>query len=193
MTTLITGGAGFVGLNLAERLLSEGETVVSFDARLPPPAFLEATRALPGVLHVVEGDIRDSGARLRAFDAAPVDMVFHGAAITADAEREKISPDIILDVNLNGTLRMLEAARDREVGRFVYPSSLVVYGASLYDRGLAVEDETPAIPETLYGITKYAGERLALRFGGCGTWMSCAAGSARCSVHGRTTPESAIR
>lgn len=166
MATLITGGAGFVGLALAEHLLGEGGEVVLFDARPPPPSFVEAVRDRPGRLHAVAGDVRDPAALRTAFAAAPVARVFHGAAITADVAREKTASDLILDVNLTGTLRVLEVALDHKVERFVYPSSLVVYGASLYDRAVLVEDETPAIPDTLYAITKYAGERLALRFGG---------------------------
>jgi nucleoside-diphosphate-sugar epimerase len=165
VATLITGGAGFVGLALAEHLLAEGGEVVLFDTRPPPEVFLRAMRSRPGRLHHRTGDVRDRGALKTAFTAAAVTRVFQGAAITADTTREAVASDLILDVNLTGTLRVLEAALEHKVERFLYPSSLVVYGASLYDRALAIEDETPAIPDTLYAITKYAGERLALRFG----------------------------
>ncbi|HEY0353528.1 MAG TPA: NAD(P)-dependent oxidoreductase, partial [Enterovirga sp.] len=165
MATLITGGAGFVGLALAEHLLAQGGEVVLFDTRPPPPSFLDAMRDRSSLLHAALGDVRDPEALRGAFATAPVTRVFHGAAITADAAREKAASDLVLDVNLTGTLRVLEAALDHKVQRFVYPSSLVVYGASLYDRTVVVEDQTPAIPETLYAITKYAGERLTLRFG----------------------------
>ncbi|GAC1600320.1 MAG: hypothetical protein NVS3B2_02390 [Ramlibacter sp.] len=60
---------------------------------------------------------------------------------------------------------MLEAARDCSVVRFLYPSSLTVYGESLYDRAVAYEAVTPPVPESLYGIAKYAAERMVIRFG----------------------------
>lgn len=165
MATLITGGAGFVGMALAEAILADGEDVVLLDARAPSNRFLSQAARLGRRPSVVTGDIRDPACIRDAFAAAPIGRVFHGPAITADAARERGAAADILDVNLFGTLWMLEAARDHGVARFVYPSSLTVYGSSLIDREVMVEDETPAIPESLYAISKYAGERLALRFG----------------------------
>ncbi|HEX7124608.1 MAG TPA: NAD(P)-dependent oxidoreductase [Thermodesulfobacteriota bacterium] len=165
MSVLVTGGAGFVGLNLVEALLARGEAVVVFDRSAPPPAFRAAVARRPGRLVTVEGDVRDREALARAFDDHGVDRVFHGAAITAGPARERQAPADVLDVNLMGTLAVLEAARDRGVRRFLYPSSLTVYGESLYAREVVDEETTPPVPEGLYAITKYAGERLALRFG----------------------------
>ncbi len=165
MSVLVTGGIGFVGRNLVEALLTRGEDVVVFDRAAPSSAFVAAVAGLPGRLSSVEGDVRDRGALARAFGDFGVDRVFHGAAITAGAAREKTAAADVLDVNLMGTLAVLEAARDHGVRRFLYPGSLVVYGESLFTREVVDEATTPPAPEGLYAITKYAGERLALRFG----------------------------
>ena len=163
MTTLITGGAGFVGLALAEHLMSRGEDVVMVDLSPPPAALHRAVATASAPLRVVIGSILDPKTLRLAFDG--VNRVFHGAAITAGEEREQRDGERVLTTNLIGTLRVLEAARDSEVVRFVFPSSLTVYGESLYDRPELDEDFGPAKPETVYGITKYAAERLVLRLG----------------------------
>jgi len=69
----------------------------------------------------------------------------------------------VIDVNLLGNLNVLRASGRAQVKRVVFPSSLTVYGASLFDRFICQEAGTPPIPEGLYGITKYAGERMVLR------------------------------
>lgn len=70
-------------------------------------------------------------------------------------------------MNLGGTVNVLTAARDAGVRRVLYPSSIAVYGQSLFNRPLLDEDQ-PAVPEGLYGVSKYAGERAALRIGELG-------------------------
>jgi UDP-glucuronate 4-epimerase len=167
MRVLITGGNGFVGLNLAQALLARGDEVVLFDRREPPRAFLQAMEGAGagGRLQAVRGDVRQPGELARAFEAGPVTHVFHGAAITAGAAREQACPHSILEVNLLGTLDVLAAARGAGVRRFVFPSSVAVYGESLFDRALVREAETPALPEGLYGVSKYAAERAVLRLG----------------------------
>ncbi|HTP94589.1 MAG TPA: NAD-dependent epimerase/dehydratase family protein, partial [Burkholderiales bacterium] len=67
MTTIVTGAAGFVGLNIVEALLSRGEDVVAFDLAPPPPAARAEFASRPGRLRVVEGDVRDDGALAALF------------------------------------------------------------------------------------------------------------------------------
>jgi nucleoside-diphosphate-sugar epimerase len=164
MATLITGGSGFIGLALCEHLLAEGKNVVILDQGAPPAAFLRAIENLPGYLTIRVGSVLDPDALQEAFSSG-IDGVFHGAAITAGRERERTDAEWVITVNLVGTLRVLEAARDHGIRRFVYPSSLSVYGESLHDREEAEEGATPPFPESLYGVTKYAGERMVLRLG----------------------------
>jgi UDP-glucuronate 4-epimerase len=165
---LITGGAGFVGLNLAEALLARGEAVVVFgqEAALPAPAAAAFAR-LPGRLEVVQGDVRDAAALAALFRAHPIDRVFPFAAITAGPAREAADPHLVLDVNLGAVLATLQAARDAGgVRRVVLPSSAAVYGESAYAHALLDEVATPCAPIALYGVTKFAVERAGLRLAG---------------------------
>ncbi len=159
--TLVFGGAGFVGLNIAERLLAEGEAVVLFDRLPPPPAATKAFAALPGSFDVVQGDVTDVDAVTRAMTYG-VDTVVLGAAITADAVRETRDPETILQVNLAALTPILRAARNAEVRRVINLSSAAVYG--LAAMGVAMVDEdTPPQPTGLYGITKFGSEMIGGR------------------------------
>jgi nucleoside-diphosphate-sugar epimerase len=164
MTTLVTGGSGFVGLNLLQLLLERGETVVNFSLAPPPAAAQRLFAQLPGTLHSVSGDVCDADALERVFAAHAIKRVVHGAVITAGPEREREAPASIVSVNVQGTLHVLEAARHHGVQRFLYPSSGSVYGDSAFSALQLEEDHTPPQPATLYGITKYAAERIALRY-----------------------------
>jgi nucleoside-diphosphate-sugar epimerase len=164
MTVLITGGAGFVGLNLAEHLLSRGDTVVALDLEPPPIAAHEALLRLPGTFHYEKGDVRDGESIAKALLRHQVTTVVHGAAMTAGLERERTQAATIADVNLTGTLNVLAAACDARVARVVHLSSGAVFGASGKGHAELLEDRDIPQPESLYGITKYAAERAALRY-----------------------------
>ena len=90
MSVLIAGGAGFVGLNVAEALLARREAVVLFDRAPPPPEALAALGALPGRLDVVEGDVLDPEAvrGALALHGRRPEAVVQAAAVTPDAGRE---------------------------------------------------------------------------------------------------------
>lgn len=165
MAVLITGGTGFVGLNLAEALLEIGEEIVFFDACEPPRNFLENVVHARERSRTVVGDVRRVEDIRRAFDAAGITHVFHGAAITAGSAREAADPHTVIDVNLMGTVNVMRAAADAGVRRLVFPSSLTVYGQHLYGQEALREDVTPPVPDSVYGITKYAAERMAFRLG----------------------------
>ena len=81
MAVLVTGGAGFVGLNLVEALLARGEEVVSFDCGAPPPAAERAWATQRGRLQLVAGDMLDAAALGKAFAASRIDRVLHCAAL----------------------------------------------------------------------------------------------------------------
>ncbi len=160
---LVTGGAGFVGLNLVEQLLGRGEEVVVFAREAVPPAAAAAFAALPGRLTAIRGDVLDRAALRGVFAAHRIGSMFPLAVITAGPRREAEDVETILDVNLRGMAMQLAAARDAGVGRIVFPSSISVYGESLATHALLREDTTPPVPNSIYGVTKYAGERMALR------------------------------
>ncbi len=163
MSVLITGGTGFVGLGIAEALLARGEKVALFGLEPPPPAAKPAFEKLEGKVIAMIGDVRDTAALERLIADAKIDRIVHAAVITAGAQRERRDPRSILDTNLMGTLSVLEAAQRHPVRRIVLLSSAAVYGAAGgRSKPLTEEDPTPN-PETLYAITKFASERVALR------------------------------
>lgn len=163
MATLVTGGAGFVGLNLVEALLARGEEVVLFDSGALPAAAEWGFARHAARLAFVKGDVRDSAAVERAFSAKRIERVAHCAAVTSGAAREAREPFAIVAVNVQGTINVLEAARRRGAGRVVVTSSGAVYGESAYRLAQLHEDATPAVPVTLYAITKFAAERVCAR------------------------------
>lgn len=164
MSIMITGGAGFVGLNIIEHLLDDGHDVVSFGLEPPPPAFLAAVSGKPGSVHAVVGDVRDADALRNTMSSYGVRSLIHGAAITAGLQREESNPQSIAEVNFLGTLQVLEAARSQGVGRVVQLGSGAVFGRSVKRDGYLDEVNDTPVPDSLYGITKYAAERLGVRY-----------------------------
>src|SRR2546422_28094 len=114
---LVTGGAGFVGLNVVEQLLARGEEVALFDLNALPPAAKTDFSNFKGKLTVTEGDTTDGGEVNVLFSKLAIDRVIHLAAITAGAERDAREPRRIAEVNLMGTLNVLNAARAAKVHR----------------------------------------------------------------------------
>jgi nucleoside-diphosphate-sugar epimerase len=108
--------------------------------------------------------VRDRASLERTFQEFHVDRVFHAAAITADQERERKEFRSIIEVNLLGTVEVLETSRQAGVRRFVYLSSSSVYGKNAFQSPILDEEKTIPLPESLYAITKYAGEQNSLRY-----------------------------
>lgn len=164
MTILITGGTGFVGLALVEELLSRGASVVTYGPHAVPHAAQGYFATLGGQLTCEIGDVCD-GALLRSVMARhKVTQVVHGAAITAGADRERSKPHPVIQVNLVGTLEVLESCVEHGVTRVVQLGTGSVYGAKVKRDGMLDPDLDNAVPDSLYGITKYAAERLACRY-----------------------------
>lgn len=160
MTLLVTGAGGFVGLNILEAALGAGQTVCALSDR---PLFAPALKAfadLPGTLEVVTADVRNPRAIADVFGRHDVAQVIHAAAITLGPNGKIAPAETVMDVNVVGTQNVMDAARAAGVARFVYPSSVAVYGNAPFDG--PVTEETPPAPVGLYGFTKLACERLAL-------------------------------
>jgi nucleoside-diphosphate-sugar epimerase len=162
MSTLITGGSGFIGLALAEQLMRNGRRVVLFD-RQPPPSELLA--ALPtGSIEFVAGDVRDATALQQALDDHCIKDVVHAAAITPDPQREARDARTVVEVNINGTVALLEACiAQGSIRRVLLLSSVAVYGFAPPPGPTYQEDQAWPQPTGLYGITKLAAEQTALR------------------------------
>jgi nucleoside-diphosphate-sugar epimerase len=164
MSILITGGAGFVGINLAGTLADRGETVVLLGPAPPPPAALAWLRSKAGRVEVALGDVT----RAEDLDAViarhGIDRAIHGAAITADIHREARAARDIFTVNVLGTIELLEAALRHNLRRIVQLGTGSIFGAAGRASPALDEQTSPAVPETMYGISKYAAERTGLRY-----------------------------
>ncbi len=150
---LVTGGAGFVGSHIVERLVSDGHDVTVFDDF--STGKFENIAALEGAgMRVVEGDVRNAKALSKAMKG--VQYVLHQAALPSVA-RSIDAPLETHAVNVDGTLNVLEAAREhkRSVRRVVFASSSSVYG----DTPTLPKVETmPTAPLSPYAVSKLAAE-----------------------------------
>ncbi len=147
---LVTGGAGFIGSNIAEALVSRGEEVVVLDdLSTGHEANMESFRS--GVTFV-NGDIRDAEAAARALEG--VDYVLHQAAL-ASVPRSIENPVLVNDVNVNGTINMLEQSRLAGVKGFVYAASSSAYGDS---EKLPKHEGMLPKPLSPYAVSKLTGE-----------------------------------
>ena len=162
MAILVTGGAGFVGINVVHALLERGDEVVLFDSGDLPPGAERTLRPWQRALMIERGSVADAAAVASVLERRPIDRVIHAAAITSGPVREARQPAGIVEVNLQGTLNVLDAARRHRVKRFIYVGSGAAYGESLY-RLPRLYEESPSTPTTLYSITKHAAERMCLR------------------------------
>ncbi|UUX49135.1 NAD(P)-dependent oxidoreductase [Nisaea acidiphila] len=162
MAVLILGGAGFVGLNIAETLLRTGETAVIFDRRQLPPAAKRAFADQPGECVEVVGDALEDGVLLSVLKEHQVDRMFCAAAVTAGPERDANAPRSILEVNLMAFTAALEAARDAGLTRVINVGSTAAYGSTAFgDKPLS--EDLPAWPHNLYSTTKFASECITRR------------------------------
>jgi len=160
---LLTGGAGFIGSHVAGRLLDGGRTVTVID-NLDPyyPAVLKRRNlaSLEGRsgFRFIEGDIRDAALLDRIAGEAPVEAIIHLAA-RAGVRASVQDPIACADVNVNGTVQVLELARRRRIPRFLFASSSSVYGSR--NTIPFLEDDRIDRPSSPYAATKAAGEMLA--------------------------------
>ena len=152
---LVTGGAGFIGSNVARLLADDGYDVVALDnLSTGYRGNLEGLRRV----RLVEADVRDSGAVERATDGAEV--IFHLAASVGNT-RSIEDPLYDSEVNVLGTLRVLEAARRVRVRKVVCSSSAAIFGELKH---LPIAENHPCEPDTPYGVSKLAEEKHCLAY-----------------------------
>ncbi len=147
---LVTGGAGFIGSHICERLLNDGQSVRVLDNFISGKE--ENLNALGGDIEVIRGDIRDRKTVDEA--VAGADVVFHEAAL-GSVPRSVADPVTTHEVNITGTLNVLLAARDAGVRRVVYASSSSVYGET---EELPKREAMTPQPLSPYALSKLAGE-----------------------------------
>jgi nucleoside-diphosphate-sugar epimerase len=150
MKYLVTGGAGFIGANIVEKLLEVGESVRVLDNF--STGRRENLQPFIDKIELIEGDNRSLRTVYRAVDG--VDFVLHQAALPS-VPRSIADPVTTNEVNITGTLNVLIAARDRGVKRVIYASSSSVYGND--PRQPKHEDMRPR-PMSPYAISKLTGE-----------------------------------
>jgi UDP-N-acetylglucosamine 4-epimerase len=159
-TWLVTGVAGFIGSNLLEHLLQLGQRVIGLDdfssgyhANLQDA--MREPGSARGQFELIEGDIRSFTSCRRAVEG--VDYVLHQAAI-ASVPRSLEDPITVNEVNVNGTLNMLAAARDAQVRRLVFASSSAVYGEA---PTMPLPETSTTTPVSPYGTSKLVDEQYA--------------------------------
>jgi UDP-glucose 4-epimerase len=167
MQILVTGGAGFIGGHLAEQFVADGHDVVVLDSLDPfydvriKKHTIDCCRTAAeagGSYRLVEGDVRDPADVREAI--ADAEIVFHQAA-QAGVRPSVEDPRRYDAVNVDGTLNILDAAREHDIERVVYASSSSVYGKPQY---LPYDEQHPTTPVSPYGASKLAGERYAAAY-----------------------------
>jgi UDP-glucose 4-epimerase len=155
MKTLVTGGAGFIGSNVVRLLLEEGHDVTVLDDLLS--GYRCNLVPFPQV-RFLEGDVRDPDIVAQAMEG--VEAVFHLAASVGNT-RSIEYPIQDSEVNVLGTLRVLEAARHGGVRKVVFSSSAGIFGEL---KALPIREDHPVEPDSPYGASKLAAEKLCLAY-----------------------------
>src|SRR3954454_15505337 len=156
MRTLVTGGAGFIGSNLADALLARGDGVTVVD-NLSTGRKVNLEPALANGAELVEMDIRDRDALVDLASEKRPEAIFHLAA-QIDVRKSLADPCFDASINVGGTANVLEAARAAECGRVVSIST----GGAIYGEGegqqLPLAEDAPIAPLSAYGQSKFAAE-----------------------------------
>lgn len=163
MRILVTGGAGFIGSHFVDRLLNEGGWQITViddfnDFYSPDIKRTNVAGHLPNPNYrLVEADIRDGDKLRSVFDEGEFDCIVHLAA-RAGVRPSLSQPKLYTETNVNGTVNLLELARDYEVKQFVFGSSSSVYGINA--KMPFSEEDRIHQPISPYASTKAAGELL---------------------------------
>jgi UDP-glucose 4-epimerase len=148
MKIIVTGGAGFIGSHLVKTLQSEGHEVVILDD-------LSAGNAdIPQDVRLYQFDVKSADAYRAVIEEQP-DMLFHLAA-QADVTKSILNPVQDADVNIGGTINMLEASRTAGVKKFIFASTSAVYGDI---QKILIQEEDIANPISYYGLSKLSAEK----------------------------------
>jgi UDP-glucose 4-epimerase len=154
LTAIVTGGAGFIGSNLVDSLLDRGEDVLAVD-NLTTGRRENLEPALERGAQLAEDDIRDTNRMRELFAVTKPDVVYHLAA-QIDVRVSTARPSYDTEVNVLGTVSLLEAAREAGTGRFIFIST----GGAIYGEAdvRPTPEDSPIQPEAQYGQAKYSAE-----------------------------------
>lgn len=163
--TLVTGGSGFIGAYLLKKLAERGEEVIDYDLLPPTIELQKLLGSLKDKIIFVKGNILDWPTLLSVIAERKVQRIVHMAALFDPQESNRI-PHFTHQINIGGTLNVLEAARIYRLQRIVFASSIGVYPKKSYE---PMDEKHPVlIPGTAhgshYGASKTAGEILGLAY-----------------------------
>lgn len=160
MRALVTGGSGFIGSNIVDLLVGEGYSVRVLD-NLSSGYLINIQKHLrKGNVEFVGGDVRDYLSVEKAMDG--VDVVFHLAA-SVGRQRSLDNPQLDSEVNLIGTVNVLEAMKKSGVHRIVYSSSSAMFGELVTP---TIDENHPQNADSPYGVSKLAAEKMILAYSG---------------------------
>ena len=158
MRALVSGGAGFIGSHLVDALVARGDEVTVVDD-LSTGRGENIAEAMARGARLVSADVADAAAIARIFAEAQPELVFHLAA-QVDVRISVGRPGFDARVNVEGTVNVLEAAREAGAGGFVLASSCAVYGEPATD-DVPLSEAAPLRPGSPYGQAKLAAEGYA--------------------------------
>src|SRR5947208_13865865 len=165
-TIMITGGSGFLGTYVASMLAERGDRVVIFDAAGPAPELAALTARFERQIIYVRGQILDLSSLLRGVQQHGVERIFHAAALY-DPPYSLQEPALTFQVNVNGTINVLESARFLGLQRVVQSSSIAIYAPRQYE---PIDELHPILlpsagnPLGSYGASKAAAEIVGLTY-----------------------------
>lgn len=154
MKALVTGGSGFIGSNVSKMLLSKGVEVVVYDNLTS--GYYENIKHLP--VEFIKGDVLDRDAIKNACKG--VDVVFHLAA-SVGRQRSIDHPQLDSEINLIGTINVLEGMRASGVKKIVYSSSAAIFGEL---QSPEIDENHPQNADSPYGVSKLAAEKMILSY-----------------------------
>lgn len=155
-TVLVTGGAGFIGSHVVDRLVNKGYSVKILDDLSTGSLENISTHLSSGCVQFVRGDIRDYPVVRESLSG--VDVVIHLAALTSVPFSIE-HPQLTFDVNVGGTLNLLRASADEKIDRFIFASSCSVCGNPT---SLPLDESSPPNPISPYAESKLIGGRYCL-------------------------------
>lgn len=190
MSILVTGSDGFVGINIVKKLMNKNEEIICTSRKPFSGEKLQFLNDNHSQLKFEKLEVTNPQEIEELFRKYPIRGIIHAAAVTPTHEVEWNNPELVMRVNIGGTINILEAARKHGTESFVFVSSNGLYGKITSCDEVIHEDHFPD-SESLYGIAKYTGEAYCRRIAKI-TGMKIVSGRV-CSTYGPMEAPTASR